>query len=119
MYRLKKIFKEYRAERYPIVKQAFETSQMFSRNIGKVTTWTCLHMVQTFLPHAEHDYSYFWLSLGKEFSSGQDNAKAASAMAVAEVDYQDVYSTTAGSVLAADREQVRDQGHAPAKFTQV
>ncbi|KAF8981041.1 hypothetical protein BGZ52_003347 [Haplosporangium bisporale] len=35
MYYLKKIFKEYRAERYPIVKQAFETSQMFSRNIGK------------------------------------------------------------------------------------
>lgn len=48
MYHLKKIFKEYRAERYPIVKQAFETSQMFSRNIGKVTTWACLYMVQNF-----------------------------------------------------------------------
>ncbi|KAG0029858.1 hypothetical protein BGZ81_003348 [Podila clonocystis] len=35
MYRLKKIYKEYRAERYPVAKQAFETSQMFSRNLGK------------------------------------------------------------------------------------
>ncbi|KAG0026812.1 hypothetical protein BGZ82_009288 [Podila clonocystis] len=35
MYHLKKIYKEYRAERYPVAKQAFETSQMFSRNLGK------------------------------------------------------------------------------------
>ncbi|KAF9370937.1 hypothetical protein CPC16_003397 [Podila verticillata] len=30
-----KVFKEYRAERYPVAKEAFETSQMFSRNLGK------------------------------------------------------------------------------------
>ncbi|KAG0339451.1 hypothetical protein BG000_002083 [Podila horticola] len=32
---IEKVFKEYRAERYPIAKEAFETSQMFSRNLGK------------------------------------------------------------------------------------
>ncbi|KAG0086699.1 hypothetical protein BGZ92_007948 [Podila epicladia] len=31
------VFKEYRSERYPIAKAAFEASQMFNRNIGKVT----------------------------------------------------------------------------------
>ncbi|KAF9274918.1 hypothetical protein BGZ74_004207, partial [Mortierella antarctica] len=35
MYHLKKIYKEYCAERYPAAKQAYETSQMLSRNIGK------------------------------------------------------------------------------------
>ncbi|KAF9320283.1 hypothetical protein BG003_006673 [Podila horticola] len=29
-------FKEYRTERYPVAKAAFETSQMFTRNLGKV-----------------------------------------------------------------------------------
>lgn len=29
-------FKEYRAERYPIAKAAFEKSQLFTRNLGKV-----------------------------------------------------------------------------------
>ncbi|KAG0040422.1 hypothetical protein BGZ82_002845 [Podila clonocystis] len=33
--KLKKVFKEYRAERYPVTKEAFETSQMFTRNLGK------------------------------------------------------------------------------------
>ncbi|KAG0027256.1 hypothetical protein BGZ81_005738 [Podila clonocystis] len=32
---LKKVFKEYRAERYPVAKEAFETSQMFTRYLGK------------------------------------------------------------------------------------
>ncbi|KAF9402223.1 hypothetical protein BGZ94_004997 [Podila epigama] len=32
---LKKVFQEYRTERYPIVKDAFSTSQMFRRNFGK------------------------------------------------------------------------------------
>lgn len=31
-----KVFKEYRAERYPVAKEAFETSRMFIRNLGKV-----------------------------------------------------------------------------------
>lgn len=31
------VFKEYRAERYPVAKEAFETSQVFIRNLGKVT----------------------------------------------------------------------------------
>jgi len=30
------IFKEYRAERYPVAKANFETSQLFIRNMGKV-----------------------------------------------------------------------------------
>ncbi|KAG0088370.1 hypothetical protein BGZ93_010444 [Podila epicladia] len=30
------VFKEYRKERYPVAKAAFETSQMFTRNSGKV-----------------------------------------------------------------------------------
>lgn len=30
------VFKEYRAERMPVVKDAFEASQLFTRNIGKV-----------------------------------------------------------------------------------
>ncbi|KAG0016466.1 hypothetical protein BGZ81_011195 [Podila clonocystis] len=30
-----KVFKEYQRERYPVVKAAFETSRMFTRNLGK------------------------------------------------------------------------------------
>lgn len=30
------IFKEYRAERYPVAKANFETSRLFIRNMGKV-----------------------------------------------------------------------------------
>lgn len=30
------VFKEYRAERLPVVKEAFVASQLFTRNIGKV-----------------------------------------------------------------------------------
>ncbi|KFH70619.1 hypothetical protein MVEG_03469 [Podila verticillata NRRL 6337] len=33
--KLGKVFKKYRTERYPVVKAAFETSQMFTHNIGK------------------------------------------------------------------------------------
>ncbi|KAF9427717.1 hypothetical protein BGZ94_004319, partial [Podila epigama] len=32
---LEKVFKEYRAERYPLVKEAYLTSQLFRRNFGK------------------------------------------------------------------------------------
>ncbi|KAF9309296.1 hypothetical protein BG003_009925 [Podila horticola] len=32
---IEKVFKEYRTERYPVAKAAFETSQMFTRNLGK------------------------------------------------------------------------------------
>ncbi|KAG0354868.1 hypothetical protein BG005_006152 [Podila minutissima] len=32
---LNKVFKEYRAERYPVAKEAFETSQMFTKMAGK------------------------------------------------------------------------------------
>lgn len=31
-----KVFKEYRAERYPVAKEDLETSRMFIRNLGKV-----------------------------------------------------------------------------------
>jgi 2-polyprenyl-6-methoxyphenol hydroxylase-like FAD-dependent oxidoreductase len=31
------VFKEYRAERYPVAKAAFQSSQLFIRNLGKVT----------------------------------------------------------------------------------
>jgi 2-polyprenyl-6-methoxyphenol hydroxylase-like FAD-dependent oxidoreductase len=33
---VREVFKEYRAERYPVAKEAFESSQMFIRNLGKV-----------------------------------------------------------------------------------
>ncbi|KAF9197415.1 hypothetical protein BGZ59_005464, partial [Podila verticillata] len=33
--KLGKVFKKYRNERYPVAKVAFETSQMFTHNIGK------------------------------------------------------------------------------------
>lgn len=33
---LEDVFKEYRAERYPIAKEAFERSQLFTKNLGKV-----------------------------------------------------------------------------------
>jgi hypothetical protein len=32
---LDQVFKEYRAERYPVAKEAFETSQMFTKMAGK------------------------------------------------------------------------------------
>ena len=34
--KLEEVFKEYRAERYPVAKAAFATSQMFTYNFGKV-----------------------------------------------------------------------------------
>ena len=34
--KLGKVFKKYRSERYPVAKAAFETSQMFTHNLGKV-----------------------------------------------------------------------------------
>lgn len=33
---LARVFQEYRAERYPVAKEAFVTSQLFIRNMGKV-----------------------------------------------------------------------------------
>lgn len=33
---VEKVFKKYRAERYPVAKEAFETSRMFTHNLGKV-----------------------------------------------------------------------------------
>ncbi|KAG0339446.1 hypothetical protein BG000_002078 [Podila horticola] len=33
---VEKVFKKYRAERYPVAKEAFQTSQMFIRNLGMV-----------------------------------------------------------------------------------
>jgi 2-polyprenyl-6-methoxyphenol hydroxylase-like FAD-dependent oxidoreductase len=34
--KLGKVFKKYRKERYPVAKAAFEISQMFTHNFGKV-----------------------------------------------------------------------------------
>jgi 2-polyprenyl-6-methoxyphenol hydroxylase-like FAD-dependent oxidoreductase len=33
---IEEVFRNYRAERYPVAKAAFEVSQMFTRNLGKV-----------------------------------------------------------------------------------
>lgn len=33
---LEKIFKEYRDERYPVAKEAFESSQLYTKFLGKV-----------------------------------------------------------------------------------
>lgn len=33
---IEKVFKEYRTERYPVVKAAFESSQMFTKSLRKV-----------------------------------------------------------------------------------
>ncbi|KAG0325372.1 hypothetical protein BG000_001835 [Podila horticola] len=33
---IEKVFREYRAERYPVAKAAFESSQLFTRNMGKI-----------------------------------------------------------------------------------
>lgn len=35
---IEQVFKKYREERYPVAKAAFEASQMFTRNLGKVTS---------------------------------------------------------------------------------
>ncbi|KAG0315900.1 hypothetical protein BG000_005047, partial [Podila horticola] len=32
---IEQVFKEYRTERYPVAKEAFEASQMFTHNLGK------------------------------------------------------------------------------------
>lgn len=32
---LERVFKKYRAERHPVAKEAFKSSQMFMRNLGK------------------------------------------------------------------------------------
>lgn len=37
---VEKAFKEYRDERYPVAKAAFESSQMFTKAFGKVTNIT-------------------------------------------------------------------------------
>lgn len=42
------VFKEYRAEKYPVVKEAFKSSQMFTRNVGKdCDTYNALETVFT------------------------------------------------------------------------
>jgi 2-polyprenyl-6-methoxyphenol hydroxylase-like FAD-dependent oxidoreductase len=33
---IKKVFEEYRAERYPVAMEAFKSSQMFTYHLGKV-----------------------------------------------------------------------------------
>ena len=43
---IEEMFKEYRSERYPVAKAAFETSQMFTHNIGKVRQHDILHQVR-------------------------------------------------------------------------
>lgn len=43
---VEKTFKEYRAERYPVAKEAFVTSQMFIRNLGKVKRSTTMKDAQ-------------------------------------------------------------------------
>jgi 2-polyprenyl-6-methoxyphenol hydroxylase-like FAD-dependent oxidoreductase len=34
------VFKEYRAERYPVAKESFEASQLFTKTLGKVRRHT-------------------------------------------------------------------------------
>lgn len=35
------IFKEYQTERLPVAKEAYETSQLFTKNLGKVSSKKC------------------------------------------------------------------------------
>lgn len=37
--KVRNVFKEYRTERYPVAKEAFKSSQMFTRNVGKVLSY--------------------------------------------------------------------------------
>ena len=46
---IEEVFKEYRTERYPVAKATFEASQMFTRNLGKVTLQNNLHQVRGIL----------------------------------------------------------------------
>ncbi|KAG0092076.1 hypothetical protein BGZ92_010907 [Podila epicladia] len=45
------VFKEYRTERYPIAKGTFETSQMFTRNLGKNLLSVFVRAMMKRLPH--------------------------------------------------------------------
>lgn len=40
---LEDVFKEYRAERHPVAKEAFERSQLFTKNLGKVWDFFVTH----------------------------------------------------------------------------
>lgn len=40
-----KIFKQYKAERYPAAKEAFESSQLFSKTLGKVRNGYDIHFL--------------------------------------------------------------------------
>lgn len=46
---LKHIFKQYKAERYPAAKEAFESSQLFTKTLGKVRNLNGLCVFPTFL----------------------------------------------------------------------
>ncbi|KAF9025677.1 hypothetical protein BGZ52_008851 [Haplosporangium bisporale] len=47
---MEKIFKEYHKERYPIAKESFHSSQLFSKNLGKNLTATIIRTVMKRLP---------------------------------------------------------------------
>lgn len=46
---LKKIFKQYKAERYPAAKEAFESSQLFTKTLGKVNNLNGLCVSSLFI----------------------------------------------------------------------
>ncbi|KAG0351205.1 hypothetical protein BG005_009321 [Podila minutissima] len=48
---VEKVFKEYRAERYPVAMQAFESSQMFIQNLGKNMRASLVRGMIKRLPH--------------------------------------------------------------------
>ncbi|KAG0011321.1 hypothetical protein BGZ82_003050 [Podila clonocystis] len=47
---VKNVFKEYRSERYPVAKEAFASSQMFTRNVGKNTLSVLVRAMMKRLP---------------------------------------------------------------------
>lgn len=48
------IFKEYQAERLPVAKEAYETSQLFTRNLGKVCSKECFRFLKGIFANVFH-----------------------------------------------------------------
>ncbi|KAF9309608.1 hypothetical protein BG003_009547 [Podila horticola] len=49
--KVRNVFKEYRTERYPVAKEAFKSSQMFTRNVGKSVLSVLVRATVKRLPH--------------------------------------------------------------------
>ncbi|KAF8996473.1 hypothetical protein BGZ52_011379 [Haplosporangium bisporale] len=62
---LDKVFKEYRAERHPVAKEAFDTSKMFAKNIGKNFTATLTRFLMKRVP------AWLWRRLTIQMSAAR------------------------------------------------